>query len=932
MTPERWIKVEELFHAALGRSPDERQAFLDQACGEDAELRRDVGLLLAKGAQAGSFLEVSPLEVLTVPRPGIDSLVGRQLGPYRVVSRLGKGGMGEVYRAHDDALGRDVAVKTLPEEFARDPERLTRFRREARTLASLNHPNIAAIYGLEASGDVDCLVLELAEGETLRGPLPIAQALDYARQVAEAVEAAHEKGIIHRDLKPANVKVTPQGKVKVLDFGLAKARWELEGDQQLSQPGGLASQTLPGRIAGTPGYMSPEQARGEAADKQMDVWAFGCLLYELLTGSRAFPGETTTETVAAVLEREPDWAALPAKTPKKIRELLRQCLQKDAALRLRNVADARKTIETAQRGWNRWRGAAVAAVVLAILSVAVVAWIGNSTRTLDRADWVQLTKFPDSVTQPALSPDGRMLAFIRGDSTFFGPGQIYVKALPDGEPVQLTDDTLLKMSPVFSPDGARVAYTTVDDSFAWDTWTVPAQGGGQPELLMKNASGLVWTGARHVLFSEMKEGVHMGVVAADVNRRGVRDVYVPRKEPSMAHRSYLSPDGRSVLVVEMDEDHLWLPCRLVPIDGSSPGRQVGPPGGGCTVAAWSPDGKWMYFTSNAVGDNHIWRQRFPNGAPEQVTSGPTSEQGIAMAPDGRSFVTAMALQNASLWVHDARGERQVSLEGNAAQPKFTPDGRKLLYRIVKEPPSEFAFYRDLGDVMVMDLASGKSEPLARGLLALDYDVSFDGRQVVLQTEDRDGREQLWLAPVDRSTPPRQIANVEGGYPRFGVNGEVFFRREEGNAGFVYRVQQDGTGLRRALEHPTLLHGNMSRDGDWLIAWAPMPGNKPPAWQAFPVDGGAPVLVSGSMSLQWSLDGRSAFTTPFRGEPSVWILPVTDGGLPHIPAGGFVSEKDVPRVPGARRVEGTGVVPGPSAAVYAFYRGTTQRNLYRIPIP
>ena len=215
MTPERWIRVEELFHAALERSPEQRQAFLDSECGADAGLRRDVELLLAKGVQAGSFLEVSPLEVLTLQRPGAGSLVGRQLGPYRVVSQLGSGGMGEVYRAHDDTLGRDVAVKTLPEEFARDPERLARFRREARTLASLNHPNIAAIYGLEASGDVDCLVLELAEGETLRGPLPVAQALDYARQVAEAVEAAHEKGIIHRDLKPANVKVTPQGKVKL---------------------------------------------------------------------------------------------------------------------------------------------------------------------------------------------------------------------------------------------------------------------------------------------------------------------------------------------------------------------------------------------------------------------------------------------------------------------------------------------------------------------------------------------------------------------------------------------------------------------------------------------------------------------------------------------------------------------------------------------
>ena len=931
MTPERWIRVEELFHAALERSPEEQQAFLDDACGDDVALRRDVELLLAREHQAGSFLEVSPLEALTVHQAAAGSLVGRQLGPYRVVSQLGKGGMGEVYLAHDDALGRDVAVKTLPEEFARDPERLARFRREARTLASLNHPNIAAIYGLESSGDVDCLVLELAEGETLRGPLPIARALEYARQVAEAVEAAHEKDIIHRDLKPANVKVTPQGKVKVLDFGLAKARWELEGVPHLASSGS-GGQTLPGGIAGTPGYMSPEQARGEAADKQMDVWAFGCLLYELLTGTRAFPGETLTDSVAAVLDREPDWQALPAQTPAKIRELLRQCLQKDADRRLRTIADARQTIEDVQRGRNRWRSAAVAAAVLAMLSVGAVAWFQNRPRPLDRADWVQLTRFPDSVTQPALSPNGQMVAFIRGDSTFFGPGQIYVKSLPDGEPIQLTDDSLLKMSPAFSPDGAHVAYTTVDPDFAWDTWIVPVKGGGTPQLMLKNASGLMWTDAQHVLFSEMKKGVHMGVVAADVSRRGVRDVYVPTKEPSMAHRSSLSPDGKWVLVVEMDADHLWLPCRMVPLDGSSQGRQVGPPGGGCTVAAWSNDGKWMYFTSNAVGDNHIWRQRFPDGVPEQVTSGPTSEQGITMAPDGKSFVTSMALQNVSLWVRSALGEREVSLEGNAAQPKFTPDGRTLFYRIVREPPSEFGFYRDLGEVMVVDLESGRSQPLAPGLRALDYDVSFNGKQVVLQTEDRDGKARLWLAPVDRSTPPRQIANVEGVYPRFGLNGEILFRREEGNAGFVYRVEQDGTGLRKAIAQATLLHGDVSRDGKWLIAWAPLPGDKPPAWQAFPLGGGPAVPVSASMMLRWPLDGRSVFTTPFGGETWAWILPLVNGALPQIPARGFVSEKDVASVPGARRVDGTGIIPGPSADVYAFYRGTTQRNLYRIPIP
>jgi serine/threonine protein kinase len=258
MNQEFWRKVEDIFHAALERAPETRQPFLDKACNRDSGLRRQVELLLAKEEQAGSFLERPALGDSTVAR----SLLGRQVGPYRIASPLGAGGMGEVYRAHDSKLGRDVAIKTLPAEFAQDSERLARFRREARTLASLNHPNIAAIYGIEESGEVDCLVLELVEGETLRGPLSVEKALDCASQIADALEAAHDKGIIHRDLKPANVKVNPQGRVKVLDFGLAKAIWGAEGDQDLLHSTVRGIETLAGHIVGTPGYMSPEQSHG----------------------------------------------------------------------------------------------------------------------------------------------------------------------------------------------------------------------------------------------------------------------------------------------------------------------------------------------------------------------------------------------------------------------------------------------------------------------------------------------------------------------------------------------------------------------------------------------------------------------------------------------------------------------------------------------
>jgi serine/threonine protein kinase/Tol biopolymer transport system component len=950
MVQERWLRVEQLFHAALERPQEQRPEWLDGACNGDAELRRQVERLLSNEERAGSFLERPAIEDVAVTQTATGSLLGGKFGPYEIVSLLGAGGMGEVYRAHDSKLERDVAIKTLPYEFAGDPERLARFRREARTLASLNHPNIAAIYGLEESGEVDCLVLELVEGETLKGPLPVAQALDLTRQVAEALEAAHASGIIHRDLKPSNVKVTPQGRVKVLDFGLAKAIWGPETNPDLSPVATKAgSQSLPGHIVGTPGYMSPEQASGGDVDDRTDVWAFGCLLYELLTGQRAFSGESTQDTIAAVLEREPDWDALPAKTPAKVRELLRQCLQKDAGRRLQHIADARRTIEDVQRGSKRWQIVATAATI-AIVALLTALWMRGPVRPLDRSQWVQLTKFPDSVTQPALSPDGRMVAFVRGDSSFIERGQIYVKMLPDGEPLQLTHDGLNKLSPAFSPDGGRIAYTTVDPAFSWDTWAVPVRG-GEPRLLLKNASGLVWTGPRRVMCSEIKkgEGVHMVIVAAGEDRVGARDVYLPADDAAMAHRSYLSPDGKWVLLVQMDGDHLWEPCRLVPADGSSPGRQVGPPGGGCTFGAWSPDGKWMYLTSNAVGTNHIWRQRFPNGTPEQITSGPTEEEGIAMAEDGHSFVTSVSLQSGSLWLHNAAGEREISLEGNAAQPAFTPDGGKLLYRIVREPASQFSFYRDLGEVWVADLQSGRSEPLVRGFRALDYDISPDGRQVVMETEDLEGKPRLWLAPMDRSSAPHQIPNVVGGFPRFGPGGEIFFRRRAegsfqqggmaGSPGFVYRVRLDGTGMRKALEQTILVLGSVSPDGGWISAWAPLPGNGPPLVQAFPLDGKPPVAV-GWVAFGWSKPGfpKSVWFTPFGfgNGTGTYIVPLAPGQiLPPIPAGGFRSEDEIASLPGARRIPAGPVGWGGwfrDLSVYAFYHDAIQRNLYRIPIP
>jgi eukaryotic-like serine/threonine-protein kinase len=569
---------------------------------------------------------------------------------------------------------------------------------------------------------------------------------------------------------------------------------------------------------------------------------------------------------------------------------------------------------------------ASAAIALAMLFVGLALWLRNPRSPIDRSQWIPLTKLADPVSQPALSPDGRMLVFIRGDSTFIGPAQVYVKMLPEGQPVQVTHDSMYKMNPVFSPDGARIAYTAVSSKFEWDTWVVPTLG-GEPQPWLRNASGLVWTASGHVLFAEMRKSPHMGIVAAKENRIGAHDVYLPAAETAMAHRSSSSPDGKWVLLVEMNKDHVWTPCRLVPMDGASEGRQVGPPKSACTSAAWSADGRWMYFASEAGGLFHIWREKFPDGRPQQITSGPTEEEGIAMAPDGRSFVTAVTLQSVSVWIHDVRGTRQVSLEGNAAEPKFTPDGRKLCYRILLKAPNDFQFSREEGPVWLADLDSGRTAPLVSDFPVHAYDISQDGRQVVLEAEDKEGKPRLWLTTFERQMPPQQIPNVEGRQPSFGPDDEIFFH---GADGIVYRVHTDGSGLRKALEQPILILADVSPDGRWLAGWARL-ADGVTAFQAFPLEGGPPVRIGDRATWQWGASSVSIAQIP-GAEGQSYIVPLTPGqALPPIPAGGFRSEEDVARLSGARKTDALMAVPGPTPDVYAFYRSTKQRNLYRIPI-
>ena len=418
----------------------------------------------------------------------------------------------------------------------------------------------------------------------------------------------------------------------------------------------------------------------------------------------------------------------------------------------------------------------------------------------------------------------------------------------------------------------------------------------------------------------------MGIVAAQENRIGARDIYLPETEPAMAHRSYLSPDGKWVLLVEMDQDHIWLPCRLVPMDGSTRGRYVGPLGGGCTVAAWSPDGKWMYFTSDHGGAKHIWRQRFPDGRPEQVTSGPTEEEGIAMAPDGRSFVTAVAMQNTSLWVHDAKGERQISMEGNGYSPRFTPDGKKLCYLIVKQAPNQFIWYRNPGELRVADLESGRSEPLVPGLPVLEYDISADGRQVVMSTTDREGKPRLWVMPFDRSSPPVQIPNVEGVSPEFGRRRRYFLS----SPGWEVRFRLSRSPGRRRTAEGTRQAGirwsSVSPDGRWIMCLGS-------AWrQRTTLSSGLSIGRRGSNPNRELHHPELAAGRPIHLDGLLYRSIAAWRGA----AARFPQEDFIPKTKLAVCLARAGSMPTwqcwgrllPSMP----FTSTIQRNLYRIPIP
>jgi eukaryotic-like serine/threonine-protein kinase len=700
-------------------------------------------------------------------------LTGRRLGVYQLLERIGAGGMGEVYRARDTKLGRDVAIKVLPRAFTAESDRLARFEREARLLAALYHPNIATIHGVEDSDDVRALVMELVEGPTLadqiaQGPMSMSEALTTARQIAEGLEAAHERGVIHRDLKPANIKVRPDGTVKLLDFGLAKA---LVGDgpsPDLSQaPTETPPGTREGLILGTPAYMSPEQVRGKPVDKRADIWAFGSVLYEMLTARVTFARPTVSDTLAAILEHEPDWQALPAATPPAIHRLLRRCLRKDSQRRLHDIADARIELDEAasprddRRPAERPRDQRIAwlagAGFLLAGAVAVFVWRPQASTNdprLTTGPMTRLTWDSGLTTEPSISADGRLIAYA-SDRSGDGNLDIWVQQTSGGAPIRRTADATDDREPDVSPDGSRVVFRSerqgggvyVVPTLGGDARLIAPQGKG-PKFSRDGRSIAFWTGpwlAARVASSGQRRTF---VVSVDGG-----DAVQVASELASAGDPLWSPSGNELLVfgrrttsgADAAADWWWVPLKggaATATGAYSRMSNVGiltPPPGGSDFPypqAWTEDGVLFTATAGSGDARNIWtmaidpRTGRATGDPRQLTAGPAKLAAPTVSRDGRLVFSDVVENPRILGLPlDANSGRATgtprSLRTDNARlgtrASATQDGRSLVFGILGFSGSE---------VWLRNLETGQERQLAAVPLAsINPLISPTGRYV-----------------------------------------------------------------------------------------------------------------------------------------------------------------------------------------------------------
>jgi eukaryotic-like serine/threonine-protein kinase len=867
--PDRWSAVERVYHEALARPPERRAAFVAEACAGNAELRREVESLLAqdapvdpvftRGAAIASARLVSDIDQ-SVPSP-------RRLGAYQILGQIGAGGMGEVYRAHDPRLGRDVAIKVLPYAFTADPDRLARFEREARVLASLNHPNIATIHGVEEAQSTRALVMELIEGPTLAerlaaGRMPVAEALAIARQIADALEAAHDKGIVHRDLKPANIKLTPDGIVKVLDFGLAKVVTHRGDGAESLSPTITVERTREGLIVGTVAYMSPEQAAGKPVDKRTDLWAFGVVLFEMLSGRQPFDGETVTHVIAAVLTKEPDWTVLPAATPSILRRLLRRCLEKDPRRRLHDVADARLEIDDAIAApamdapapTHRFRRRTTAAIVVTALASAALGWYLKPSGTSSTKVASGPARFLIALSEPmaetdgvlVISRDGRRVAYAAGPA---GRQQLFVREIDQFES-KVVPETEGVVSAAFAPDGQSIAFVA-----ARKLRTVSLSGGTPLTLRDRvDGAGVNWTADQSILYNP---GTATGIWRISTGGGEAVRVTQPGAKENEQRFAEVLPNGNGLLFSArggISDDQVYVESlrtheQRALVKGFAP--------------HYLPTGHLVYVQGGTLFAVRFDAERFETkGTPVTLLEGirqARSGQPLISYSDVGSIVylptSVEADSNALVWVDRAGIEQPAGASGRPyAQPRLAPDGRRLVTSL--RGNSE--------DLWLIDLERGTSSRLTA-----ESNTSFpvwtpDGRRLTLASA-KEGSYSIYWRPVDGSAPDERL--LSGNWPNYpfswSPDGKVlaFVSVNPTTLQDIRVLSIDQKGASKPFLETQFREGApaFSPDGKWIAYVSDESGRFEIYVRPFPGPGEKwPISLEGGNEPVWPRNGRELF--------------------------------------------------------------------------
>jgi len=780
---------------------------------------------------------------------------GARLGPYEIVSAIGAGGMGEVYRAKDTKLGREVALKFLRDRFTSDPERLARFRREAQVLASLNHPHIGAIYGFDQAEDQQFLVLELVDGESLdkriaRGRVPVDEALEISKQIADALEAAHHTGIIHRDLKPTNIALTRDGNVKVLDFGLAKAT-EAESALDLTDSPTIttpAMRTEVGVILGTAAYMSPEQAKGRPVDRRADIFAFGCVLYEMLTGTRAFDGQDVSEILARVIEREPDWSALPPNTPPGIRRLLKRCLAKDPKERRRDAGDVIADIEdaTTDATWAApeprasvaisrvgWVAAATMALALAVLGAIHFRERASGPAQEMRVDIT--TPATSAPKELALSPDGKSIAFVASGD---GPQRLWLRRF-DQATAQMLPGTEDAQTVFWSPDSRSIGFSTSRAIKRLDL------SGGVPVVLADVSSvGAGSWNSDGIILVEGNSEVYR--INASGGGKPVRVLKIPG---GWVLSPQFLPDGKRFLFCVYSGAPDIRGTYIASLDGAA-SKRLGPAENG---AAWLPPNRVLFAQQGSLWARRLDLKRLEwDGDPELITDaiGGTASRhgGFSVSSDGTIAYRKQASISQLTWLNR---------EGKLSATPGDPDSNSLVAPEISPDGKRVAVDRTVQgnrDVWLIDLVRGGMTRFTSDTAADGYPVWFpDGNHIAFET-NRKGDFDVYVKAVNGTGVEQPLVEGPGQqWPEdISHDGRFLLFMGEGALWALPLAGDDHKAFRVA----TAQNGQFSPDGRWVAFETNESGRAEVVVQSFPEPFGRwPVSTGGGQWPRWSADGK-----------------------------------------------------------------------------